>query len=164
VNVRGVLHVGTAAIRAMRGRGGVIVNVTSGAHVGMPQLGLYGASKGAVASVTYGWALDLEECGIRVIGFSPLGRTRMANDATTLPDPAAIAPAVAFLLGDGSAGLSGQVVRFDGRRLSLLDAPRFGGPFVERERWTVDDVRAAYQGELAAAVGPVGMAGRRLTV
>ncbi len=46
VNVRGVLNVGTAAMRAMRtGGGGVIVNVTSGAHLGMPGLALYGATR-----------------------------------------------------------------------------------------------------------------------
>ncbi len=99
-----------------------------------------------------------------MIGFSPLGRTRMANDAPTLPDPASIAPAVAFLLGDGSAGLSGQVVRFDGRRLSLLRLPRFVEPFVERDEWTVADVGAAYHDVIAAAVEPVGMAASRLSV
>jgi NAD(P)-dependent dehydrogenase (short-subunit alcohol dehydrogenase family) len=164
VNVRGVLLVATAAIRTMRGSGGVIVNVSSGAALGMPNLALYGATKGAVASATYGWSIDLAAEGIRVIGFSPLGRTRMGGHASSLPDPTAVAPAVAFLLGDGSRGLSGQIVRFDGRKLSLLRPPRFVEPSVERDAWTPADMSAAIADVLGPTAAPVGMAEHHISV
>ena len=161
VNVLGVIHCGMAAVRRFRDQGrGVILNVTSGGHVGMPGLSVYGATKGAVASLTYGWAVDLADAGIRVIGYSPLAQTRMAAGATGLPDPDRVALAIPFLLSDGAAGYSGQVVRFDGTRLSLLRLPVFSGPFETRDDWTVASVAAALAGPVRASVQPVGMAGR----
>lgn len=161
----GVIYCGIAAVERFRHHGGsgVIVNVTSGGHVGMPGLSVYGATKGAVASLTYGWAVDLADLGVRVIGFSPLAQTRMANFATGLPDPDRVALAVPYLLSDASVGLSGQVVRFDGTRLSLLRLPVFSGPFESREDWSVTAVAEALGGPLRASVQPVGMAGRDLS-
>lgn len=158
VNVLGVVYCGLAAIRRFRAQGrGVIVNVTSGGHLGMRNLALYGATKGAVASLTYGWARDLGPEGVRVIGFSPLAQTRMAGGATGLPDPARVALVVPFLLSDESAGLSGQVVRFDGTSLSLLRQPAFAGPFVTHDAWTVDAVAEGFEATLRATLGPIGM-------
>jgi NAD(P)-dependent dehydrogenase (short-subunit alcohol dehydrogenase family) len=183
VNVLGVVYSGLAAIRRFRAQGhGVIVNVTSGGHLGMPGLALYGATKGAVASLTYGWARDLAGDGIRVIGYSPLAQTRMAQTRTTqtpmtqtpmtqtpmtqtptiqnapgLPNPDRVALAVPYLLSDESAGLSGQVVRFDGTNLSLLRLPAFAGPFVSRDDWTVDAVAEGFATTLRATLGPIGL-------
>jgi NAD(P)-dependent dehydrogenase (short-subunit alcohol dehydrogenase family) len=163
VNVLGVLYCGIAAMAFMRPqRSGVIVNVTSGAAVGMPGLGVYGATKGAVASVTYSWALDLAADGVRVSGFSPLGRTRMGR-SDALPDPDSIAPAVVYLLSDAAVGLSGQILRFDGSKLSFLSAPVFDGPFMQRDDWTLDDMSTAVDDGLRASLRPIGMAQVDLT-
>lgn len=166
VNLLGVIHCGTAAIERFRTQGGpgVIVNVSSGSMVGMPGLSVYGATKGAVASLIYGWAVDLADLDIRVIGYSPLAGTRMANNATGLPDPHRVALAMPYLLSDGAAGLSGQVVRFDGTRLSLLHLPVFSGPFETSDEWTVAGVAEALGGPLRRSVQPVGMARRDLSV
>ncbi|WP_214402231.1 SDR family NAD(P)-dependent oxidoreductase [Pseudonocardia lacus] len=156
VNVVGVLNTGVAAIAAMRGRGGVIVNVTSGSHLGMPGLALYGATKGAVASLTYGWAIDLAGSGIRVVGFSPLGRSGMGR-SDALPPAEDVAPAVAYLLSEAAAPLHGQVVRFDGRALSLLSPPAYAEPVVARgPGWTVADVADAVDSTLRATTHPIG--------
>src|SRR5207249_1892679 len=57
VNLLGSVYVGTHAIRAMQaGDGGAIVNATSSAQFGFSHLGVYGATKGALASLTYSWA------------------------------------------------------------------------------------------------------------
>jgi NAD(P)-dependent dehydrogenase (short-subunit alcohol dehydrogenase family) len=158
VNVLGVIYSGLAAIHRFRTQGrGVIVNVTSGGHLGMRNLALYGATKGAVASLTYGWARDLAPEGIRVIGYSPLAQTRMARGATGLPDPDRVALAIPYLLSDQSAGLSGQVVRFDGSSLSVLHQPAFAGPFVTRDEWSVDAVAEGFETTLRPILGPVGM-------
>jgi NAD(P)-dependent dehydrogenase (short-subunit alcohol dehydrogenase family) len=164
VNVLGVVYSGLAAIRPFRAQGhGVIVNVTSGGHLGMRNLALYGATKGAVASLTYGWARDLAPEGIRVIGYSPLAQTRMAGTATGLADPGRVALAIPYLLSDESAGLSGQVVRFDGTSLSLMRQPAFAGPFATRDDWTVDAVAEAVAATLWTTLGPVGMPPADLT-
>lgn len=158
VNVLGVVYSGLAAISRFRSQGhGVIVNVTSGGHLGMANLALYGATKGAVASLTYGWARDLAPEGIRVIGYSPLAQTRMARGATGLPDPSRVALAIPYLLSAESAGLSGQVVRFDGTSLSVLRPPAFSGPFVTRDDWTVEAVAEGFEANLRPTLGPVGM-------
>lgn len=164
VNVLGVVYTGLAAIHRFRAQGqGVIVNVTSGGHLGMRNLALYGATKGAVASLTYGWARDLASEGIRVIGYSPLAQTRMSGRAAGLPDPARVALAIPFLLSDESVGVSGQVVRFDGTSLSVLRQPAFAGPYVTGDDWTVDGVAEAFEATLRAGLGPIGMPGVDLT-
>jgi NAD(P)-dependent dehydrogenase (short-subunit alcohol dehydrogenase family) len=156
VNVVGVVNGGVAAIEAMRRTGGVIVNVTSGGHLGMPGLALYGATKGAVASLVYGWAIDLAGTGIRVTGFSPLGKSGMGRSAG-LPEAEHVAPAVAYLLSDAAAGLHGQVVRFDGARLSLMRPPAYAEPVVAAEPgWSVAAVAAAVEETLGATVHAIG--------
>jgi NAD(P)-dependent dehydrogenase (short-subunit alcohol dehydrogenase family) len=62
VNVLGVLYYGLAVAKVMRAQGsGSIVNISSGSSFGQRRAGAYSASEGAVASLTYSWALDLEE-------------------------------------------------------------------------------------------------------
>ena len=54
VNVLGPFHCAAHAVKPMLAQGsGSIVNVTSGAHLGNPAMGVYGASKGAIASMTW---------------------------------------------------------------------------------------------------------------
>jgi len=66
INVMGTIFCGTHAIAVMSAAGrGSIVNVTSGAHMGLGAYAIYGASKGAISSLTYCWALDVESRGNR---------------------------------------------------------------------------------------------------
>jgi NAD(P)-dependent dehydrogenase (short-subunit alcohol dehydrogenase family) len=124
VNVLGVQFAAVHAMRAMaRTGGGSIVTVVSGARFGIPGQSAYGASKGAVAAMTAGWALDAAEIGVRVNAVSPLAETPMAAadqraDRPFLGDPADVAPVVVALLSDATAGVSGRVLRYDGRQLS----------------------------------------------
>ena len=120
---------------------GTILNVTSGALLGILEHSLYGATKGAVMSLTYGWAMDAAPHGVRVNALSPLARTAMSEawanrDAEHMdePPPASVAPLVAYLLSDHAAGITGQVVRLDATGLSLMAPPAFpdvgpGRPF-----------------------------------
>src|SRR5690625_554093 len=154
VNVLGVIAATTAALPAMVSQGaGSVVNVISGALVGMPGMALYGGSKGAVLGLTYGWAIEAADTGVRVNAISPLANTAMSAQMTDIPehlkgpDPHAIAPAVVALLADGAAHLNGQIVRFDGTRLGLMSPPG-KGPGTRRERWDARGVLAAFDGEL----------------
>ena len=63
----------------------------SAAHFGNFGQTNYAASKGAIASMTYTWALELARYGIRVNAISPSGSTRMSStyrgDALHRPHP-----------------------------------------------------------------------------
>jgi NAD(P)-dependent dehydrogenase (short-subunit alcohol dehydrogenase family) len=168
VNLLGTAYCGLHAIRAMRGRGGSVVNVTSGAHAGSADMGAYGASKGGVASLTYCWAVDLAGSGIRVNAVSPNAQTRMAEafekhlgeqaQRQNIGKPAEQnAPAVVYLLSDLSAAVHGQVVRIDGTELSLIRHPAVLGDGLRDPQWTVEAVAAAFDGDLAGCLQPLGL-------
>ena len=163
VNVLGVIYTGLAAVRVMR-PGGSIVNISSGAALGQRALGTYAASKGAVASLTYSWALDLETIGIRVNAVCPLARTRMVlasersmRDCPPDRTPERIAPLVTFLLGDRSLGVTGQVIRCNGPQLHIMGQPYFKAPVLTRENWDDESVARAFDEVFGAHLEPYGM-------
>ncbi|OQO92222.1 short-chain dehydrogenase [Saccharomonospora piscinae] len=164
-NVLGVIYVGTAAARAMvRHGGGSIVNISSGASFGQRRLATYSASKGAVASLTYSWALDMEEVGIRVNAVCPLAHTRMvwASERSLRncpPDrtPSRIAPLVVFLLGDDAHGITGQLVRCNGSDLHIVGQPYVKEPVLRRPVWDTTSVRRAFAEVFAAQLEPYGL-------
>jgi len=157
VNVLGTIYCGHAAIDRMRTAGAPasIVNVTSGTHLGQPGLAVYGATKGAVASLTYGWALDLAGTNVRVNALSPLAITPMK-----LPPydghahPAEVAAVITYLLSDASARLTGQLVRRARDQLGLIRHPAVGR-MISGE-WTLDAIADAFDKVLADDLEPVG--------
>jgi NAD(P)-dependent dehydrogenase (short-subunit alcohol dehydrogenase family) len=159
VNVVGVFNCGRAAVGPMlRQRSGSIVNITSGAQAGHPGLSSYGATKGAVASFTYGWAGELRDRGVRVNAISPLAATPMSGHAPHLPPPDVNSPPVLFLLSDRSQNITGQVVRIIGNKLSLMCHPANRAPVLERDVWTLETVADAFDQTLAAKQLQTGMA------
>jgi NAD(P)-dependent dehydrogenase (short-subunit alcohol dehydrogenase family) len=162
VNVLGSMYCGTAAARAMVDQGGgVIVNVASGSLLGQDRAAAYSASKAAVASMTASWAVDLAEHGIRVNAICPLAWTRMLRadskararcPADRTPDR--IAPLVTYLLSDLSAGITGQLIRFIGDKLHIVRQPAVKQPVLVRDRWEVEDIAKALDGDLAEALEP----------
>ncbi|QRP47535.1 SDR family NAD(P)-dependent oxidoreductase [Amycolatopsis sp. FDAARGOS 1241] len=166
VNVLGVMYTGLAAIKAMVGAGthGSIVNISSGASLGQRKLGVYAASKGAVASLTYSWALDLEEPGIRVNAVCPVAHTRMVWKSERAlracpPErtPSRIAPVVLFLLGDGAAGITGQMIRCNGPELHVMGQPFLEQPILERPVWDTDTVKNAFDEVFSAHLENYGL-------
>lgn len=155
INVMGSLFVASHAVRAMRGTGGgAIVNITSQAHWGLPNMATYAATKGAMASMAYCWALDLEDSGIRVNAVAPTAHTRMTPASPNLTeqaraDPNSVAPVVVFLLSELSRGLSGKTLHFNGKVLSVVEPPHFGAVRVPRESWSVSQIADACQGPLS---------------
>ncbi|MGH3879021.1 MAG: SDR family NAD(P)-dependent oxidoreductase [Actinophytocola sp.] len=164
VNVLGVIYTGLAAVRAMAGGGGSIVNISSGAALGQRALATYAASKGAVASLTYSWALDLEELGIRVNAVCPVAHTRMVRGSeralrTCPPEntPDKVAPLVVYLLGDRSAGVTGQLIRCTGRLLHVVGQPYLKEPILERDCWDAGSVERAFDEVFHAHLEPYGL-------
>lgn len=165
VNVLGVIYTGVAAADAMaEAGGGSIVNIASGASFGQRKLATYAASKGAVASLTYSWALDMEEVGIKVNAVCPVAYTRMvaksSRRASIIPadrGPDLVAPLVLFLLSDAADGITGQLVRCNGEQLHIVGQPYFKTPILHRDRWDVNAVRGAFDEVFSAHLEPYGL-------
>lgn len=163
VNVLGTIYTGMAAADAMsESGGGSIVNIASGASLGQRKLATYAASKGAVSSLTYSWALDMEEVGIRVNAVCPLAYTRMVTKMSRTvcgPDrtPDLVAPLVLFLLSDDADGITGQLIRCNGEQLHVIGQPYFKAPILKRDRWDVDAVRSAFDEVFGAHLEPYGL-------
>ena len=167
VNLLGTIAGTAAAARAMS-PGGSIVNVTSGAQFGMRHLAVYGATKGGIASYTFAASLELAERGIRVNAISPLAGTRMSTagdvyfsaltgneirGADALRNPDSCACLVGFLLSDASRSVTGQVIRFDGRTLSIVRRPAIDEETaVTAEKWSAESVAAAFAGPLGPSL------------
>lgn len=173
VNVLGPIHATGHAVGYMLAQGsGSIVNVVSGAHMGMASMGLYAATKGAVASMVYSWAIELEGTGVRVNGLSPFGRTRMtvgaeamqnpeehARHLAQLPEPEANSPVVEYLLSDRARDVSGQLVRIDRGDLQLYTHPALLLPAATRPDWTAEAVAEAFDRDLKHRLVPCGVLG-----
>jgi NAD(P)-dependent dehydrogenase (short-subunit alcohol dehydrogenase family) len=139
INVRGTFLFCKAAIEQMRGQPerGVIVNVASNfAFVAAPEASVYCASKGAVATLTKGLALEVGPIGIRVNALCPgATATELNREHRTRPDvredwkrktplelgreqflalPAEIARAALFLACDDSIYMTGSNLIVDG--------------------------------------------------
>jgi NAD(P)-dependent dehydrogenase (short-subunit alcohol dehydrogenase family) len=166
VNVFGSFNCGLAAIKAMRAAGtaGSIVNIASGALLGQRQLAAYSASKGAIASLTYSWALDLDDLGIRVNAVCPVAHTRMVWTSerslrATPPErtPSKVAPLVLFLLSDSAVGITGQLIRCNGRDLHVVGQPYLKQPILTNENWDTATVERAFNDVLQAHLEPFGL-------
>lgn len=164
VNILGTLYCGIHAMRHMiRGRGGSIVNITSGAQSGAEMMAGYAATKGAVASLTYSWALDLLSRGVRANALAPSAATRMIAYARKCGaqikghdhPPEDAAPIVSFLLSDASSNITGQVFRFRDASLSVMTRPETVPPLVWRSRWTMEAVTSIFDGELRSRMQPL---------
>lgn len=160
VNVLGPLFCGIAALKIMVPQGrGAIVNVTSGSLLGLSGVTTYGATKASVASMTYGWALELAGTGVRVNAIMPRAETQMskvrAGKPTSLgasgievpksPEPDVIAPLVAYLLSDAAEGLNGQIVRHDGQQVTFVSPMAWDRGSPVSGKVTFDEIAAAVQ-------------------
>jgi len=130
IGVKGMVWLSQGAAKAMGSGGGSIVNITSiTSTTGFPRATMYGALKGAAASMTRQLAVELAPNGIRVNsvapGFIPTpGSLAMVDPAGVdrresrtplrLATPQDVANAVAFLASDQSSAITGQSLVVDG--------------------------------------------------
>lgn len=168
VHVKGSFWCSQASARAMReaGSGGAIINTVSGAHFGSFGQTNYAASKGAIASMTYTWALELARYGIRVNAIGPTGTTRMSETftggANDLPyiDPASNGPMVVFLASDLAHAISGQIFGTGGQRIAHMVQPHYGKTLINPEGWTVEEIAQYCSAKLTGQFGTLGMMGQ----
>jgi NAD(P)-dependent dehydrogenase (short-subunit alcohol dehydrogenase family) len=174
VNVMGTAACAQAAARRMLEfpEGGAIVNVTSGSHAGDVGLGAYAATKGAIASLTYSWAMELRGTKVRMNALSPRGLTGMSGqnagqrdeqlkhrptNAGAIPAAELNAPVVSYLLSDLSKDINGQVVRISGDKLALMSHPKVAQPVLTGD-WTFDAVAKAFDEVLGRRQHVLGLA------
>ena len=150
----------------MARRSGSIVNVTSGAQAGYVQRSAYAASKGAVAAMTYTWALELGPYGIRVNAVSPTAQTRMSEplpegaEPSPLRRPENVAPLVAYLASDAARRVTGQVARLDRNVLSLFSHPRPIASAVNTQGWSLEAIQEHFAKTVGARLEPIGITAR----
>jgi NAD(P)-dependent dehydrogenase (short-subunit alcohol dehydrogenase family) len=149
-----------------QGSGGAIVNTVSAAHFGNFGQTNYAGSKGAIASMTYTWALELARYGIRVNAISPTGTTRMSatykgpdGKEVELPfiDPTRNGAFVAFLCSDQSSWVSGQIFGTGGERVVILEQPKYGTGMYNQGGWGVDDLLEHFEGHMKKELEPLGI-------
>lgn len=170
VNVLGPMNCAGRAVKPMLAQGsGSIVNVVSGAHMGMPGMGIYGATKGAVASMVYTWAMELAGSGVRVNGLSPFGATNILGNssrylnqryhadvdenadvtsAVQIQGPENNSPIVEYLLSDEAADVNGQLVRIDSTEVQLYTHPALLLPAAVSDGWNAQAVAQAFAEDL----------------
>ncbi|CAN5463492.1 SDR family oxidoreductase [soil metagenome] len=167
VNVHGTIGPSVHAARAMvAAGGGAIVNVSSGNQCGHLGFATYGASKGAVSSLTYAWAAELGPKGVRVNAISPNAHTKMIDDLTAqlgenpeerdYPSESDNAAVVVFLLSGRAAHLNGQVIRVDKDLVSVTSHPVVIEPRVGID-YSPANVAAVFDGELRDGLQPLGI-------
>jgi NAD(P)-dependent dehydrogenase (short-subunit alcohol dehydrogenase family) len=148
VNLKGAFLMGQAAAREMvknpprpgpgRGCRGTVVNMSSvNGQLAIPSIASYNVSKGGINQLTRVMALALADQGIRVNAVAPgtiatelaakavltseeakariMSRTPMKR----LGEPAEVADCVAWLAGDASSYVTGEIVVVDGGRMTL---------------------------------------------
>ncbi len=118
---------------AERGHGAVVNLISMAGSIGMPGLGLYGATKAALAQLTRVWAAEFGRSGVRVNAVSPgpastegtaqfgdfLQHLASRAPAGRVAAPEEIAAAVDFLVSDDASFVQGVVLPVDGGRLAV---------------------------------------------
>lgn len=143
VHLDGYLNVLAAALPMMASvGGGRILGVTSGSGWRAADAGAYACAKRAVAALT--WQLGpVAPDGVAVNAISPIAVTRMvtaalaraqgASSASTatgglslgsMPEPEALGPFGAHLVGDGAGWCRGRVLFTAGTEVALVQEPR----------------------------------------
>jgi NAD(P)-dependent dehydrogenase (short-subunit alcohol dehydrogenase family) len=139
INVTGTILASREAVKRMSnrhgGKGGVIVNITSGAStIGSPgEYTWYAASKGAIDSFTLGLGREVAEEGIRVVAVAP-GLTETEIHARSTGEPGRVkrmmpvipmkragsaeevANTVMFALSDAASYITATTIRVSGGR------------------------------------------------
>lgn len=133
INVKALFRLSRAAVKAMQGRGGVILNLASiYSFVGATASAGYSTSKAAVAGLTRQMATDYGPEGIRVVALAPglietpLTAERIRTEAwrrqifidqaplRRVGQPEDIAAAASFLISEDAAFITGETLRVDG--------------------------------------------------
>ncbi|MGA8372816.1 MAG: SDR family oxidoreductase [Acidimicrobiales bacterium] len=144
--------------KADKGITGRIINTSSEAGLfGSPGQGNYGAAKGAILTLTWVLARELERYGVTVNAIAPRARTRMTENvfSASAPvagqfdhwDPRNVARLVGFLASDEAADVNGQVFVVFGGNIWAMGSFQPVGEVHRDAMWSIQELAEA-KGEL----------------
>jgi len=136
INLKSFIICTNIAARAMKGRGGVIINASSFSAV-IPNAGrgVYSACKSAVLSLTRTYAAELAADGIRVVSYVPgqietemtqrvieaMGREKLVSNIPMrrLGTPEDLAKPIVFLASDAAGYINGCAIEVTGAKFCV---------------------------------------------
>lgn len=164
-----------AAEPMMEQRSGSLVFIGSGAFTGTPNMPSYAAAKAGVLGFTWSTAYALGRFGITTNCVVPSAATRMSDHiyrdagllsdavgetvrselaAGTYRDPAHVAPAVVYLLGENARNVNGQVFRAQGYDISRMGGITWDRAMQNDGPWDVATISDRLPKELGPTLTP----------
>ena len=132
-------------------KSGSMVSFTSGAYAGSVAQANYSAAKGGIVSLARSVAAGMYRYGVRSNVIAPVARTRMSMNVPTeldMGEPEDIVPMVAYLLGDDSAHVTGQVYTANGGKIAVWNQPVEVREMAKDGRWTPEEIAKRLDGDL----------------
>ncbi len=152
-------------------KAGRIINFSSGAALGAPGQPNYAAAKAAILGLTYSSAVALAKYNITVNAIMPGASTRMTDSipqarmpgmnftqsssaASTIMDPANVAPIVVFLASDEAQYVNGQVFGAMGYRVTRYSHIVPERILISDGPWTPERLASSFKGTLGSDLKP----------
>jgi NAD(P)-dependent dehydrogenase (short-subunit alcohol dehydrogenase family) len=170
MNLKGTYATVHYAVPHMKRKGsGRILNVISRVGLaGSPTMSAYSAAKLGVVGFTYAISKELAASGITVNCVAPTANTvraqrtateRYAMTGRVIPasanrTPEHIAPIVAHLVGDSTAGITGQVFYAAAGEITLYDAPTPARTIFKQGKWTLDELSSVFPSAFGTTLVP----------
>jgi NAD(P)-dependent dehydrogenase (short-subunit alcohol dehydrogenase family) len=124
-------------------KSGSMIGFTSGAFAASVAQANYSAAKGGIVSLVRSAAAGMHKYGVTANCIAPVAKSRMSGQVPfglEMGEPEDVAPMVAFLLGDKSRHITGQVYTANGGRLAVWNQPTEVREMRNDGRWTPDGI------------------------
>jgi NAD(P)-dependent dehydrogenase (short-subunit alcohol dehydrogenase family) len=143
-HLKGTFTVFRAAAPIFRAqKSGSMIGFTSGAFAASVAQANYSAAKGGIVSLVRSAAAGMHKYGVTANCIAPVAKSRMSGQVPfglEMGEPEDVAPMVAFLLGDHSRHVTGQVYTANGGRLAVWNQPMEVREMRTDGRWTPDGI------------------------
>jgi NAD(P)-dependent dehydrogenase (short-subunit alcohol dehydrogenase family) len=147
-HLKGTFTVFRAAAPIFRAqKSGSMIGFTSGAFAASVAQANYSAAKGGIVSLVRSAAAGMHKYGVTANCIAPVAKSRMSGQVPfglEMGEPEDVAPMVAFLLGDRSRHVTGQVYTANGGRLAVWNQPMEVREMRNDGRWTPDGIAARF--------------------
>jgi len=158
----------SASIIMRQQKYGRVVNISSGAGLGILGSSNYAAAKEGIIGFTRGIAHDLRRYNVTCNAVRPVALTRHFDEARRqawlrqgmasavgmieTSEPEDLAPFIVYLCSEEAAAITGRTFSMVGNTISLLCEPRPQMTVYKNGRWTLDELRSIVPNSLAASL------------